>query len=220
MPPAILPALSYPVAGTRRERPLVGLWILLGVAFVVPLLPVVPAVGYLIRVLVASDRGESAPALLADVRTLLEQGIVGAVLVATFLAGPIAVLAITFYGALFGGGGLDPGGLSTPAFYAASTAMVISALLGAYLLPIALFRYGRAGAPGAAFEFRWLRGAGTHGAYFAGWTLGATIGTLGIGLARVLADATRIGPVLAALVIAYAAVVTCHVWGRTLARVH
>lgn len=217
---AVVSTLRYPVAGEERERPLLALWILVLAGFVVPLVPLVPVVGYLIRVLDASDRGAPAPALFEDAWTLLRRGVGGTGLAVGFLAGPFLALLVTVYGAMFGAGAFAAGGPSTLLVAAGSVVVLLFAVLGGYLLPIALFRYGRTGSLRAAVEARWLRGAATHGAYFAGWILGAAVAAAGAGLARALLSVPRVGPVLAALVLAHVAVVTCHLWGRALARVH
>lgn len=219
MPSTATAVLAYPIGGSERERPLLAVWVLVLGSFLL-VVPAVAVVGYLVRVIDASDRDEPAPSFVADARTLLRQGIGGTGIAVVFLAGPFVALLITVYGAMFGVEGVEPGSTSTFVVYAGSTVVLFLSLLGAYLLPIALFRYGRTDSLRAAFSRTWLRGAATHGAYFAGWTLGAVLATIGIGLASALFGIARIGPVLAALVLAHAAIVTCHVWGRSLARVH
>lgn len=219
MPSTAMSVLTYPIRGPERERPFLAVWVLVLGSFLV-VVPVVAVVGYLVRVIDASDRDEPAPSFVADARTLLRRGLGGTALAVVFLAGPVLALLITVYGAMFGIEGVEPGSTSTFVVYAGSTVVLFFSLLGAYLLPIALFRYGRTGSLRAALSRKWLRGAATHGAYFAGWTLGAVLATIGIGLGTALFPIARVGPVLTAFVLAHAAIVTCHVWGRSLARVH
>lgn len=220
MPSTAVAILGYPIHGPARERPLVATWILVLVSFIVPFLTLVPVVGYLLRVIDASDRDESAPSLATDLWLLVRRGVGGTVLTAVFLAGPFVALAITVYGATYGVREIEPGTTPTLLVYAGSTVVITLALLGAYLLPIALFRYARTGSLRAAFSRSWHRGAATHGAYFAGWTLGAVLLFLGLALAIGLYPVEPIGSILAALVLAHASIVAAHVWGRALARVH
>lgn len=212
--------LRYPVGGQEAERPLVASWICILVSFLLPVVPLVPVVGYLVAVIDASDRDESAPAFLLEPWTILRRGIGGTLLAVVFLAGPFVALAITVYGATYGTRTVDPGTTPTLVVYAGSTVVLTFALVGAYLLPIALFRYGRTGSLKAAFSRTWHRGAATHGAYFAGWTLGAVILFLGIALGVGLFSIDPVGPILAALAVAHASILAAHVWGRALARVH
>lgn len=212
--------LRYPVGGPGQERPLLASWILVLVSFLVPLVPLVPVLGYLVAVIDASDRDEAAPAFLLEPWLLLRRGVGATLLAVVFLAGPFIALAITVYGATFGVQAVEPGTTPTLIVYAGSTVVLTFALVGAYLLPVALFRYGRTGSLRAAFSRKWHRGAATHGAYFAGWTLGAVLLFLGIALAVGLAPIDPVGPILAALALAHASILACHVWGRALARVH
>lgn len=212
--------LTYPISGPGRERPLVATWALVLAGFLLPLLPWILAVGYLVRVLDASDRGDPAPRFFADARAYLRDALGGTALTVLFLAGPFLALLITVYGARFGVEGVEPGNTPTLLIYAGSTVVLAVALLGSYLLPVALFRFGRTGSLRSALSGRWLRLAGLHGAYFAGWTLGAVLGLTGVGLAVRLFSVGRIGPPIAALVLAHAGIVTAYVWGRALSRVH
>lgn len=220
MPSTAVELATYPVRGTERERPLLAAWVCVLASFLVPVIPLVPFVGYLVRVIDASDRDEPAPGFVREFLPLLRRGVGGTALTLVFLAGPFVVLLITVYGAMFGVESVEPGETPLLLVYAGSTVVLVVALVGAYLLPIALFRYGRTGSLRAAFSRKWLRGGATHAAYFAGWSLGAVLLTVGLGLASALFPVGRIGPPLAALVVAHASIVTCHVWGRAIARVH
>lgn len=225
-------ALAYPIAGPERERPLVATWVLLLVATVVPLLPavawlgllvpvlaIVLATGYLVRVLAASQRGDPAPPVLADGWALLRDGLAGLLIGVAYLAIPVALLAGTVYGAIWSGRVAEPDAFSTLTIYAGSTAVLVLSGLGAYLLPIALASYARGPSLPAAVSRRDLSGAATHGAYFAGWTAGVGLLGTGAGVAVGVGSIHRVGPVLATALLAYVAVVTVHVWGRALARV-
>lgn len=211
--------LGYPLRGEAGERPLVACWVLLLLAGLVPVVPLVPLLGYLILVLAASARGESAPPLLDDGRRVLQRGLGGTALVVLFLGGPIAVLLITVYGASFGAREAAPSGTGVLVFYAGSTAVLFAALLAAYLLPIALLRYAGTGRLRGGLDVGALRTAATSAAYFRDWVAGAVATTTAATVASRLAALGRLGAVVAALVLAYALLVTAHLWGRSLAGV-
>lgn len=224
-------ALAYPFRGPQRERPVVATWVLFMVGTVVPVLPHVPALGlivpllavvaatgYLLRVLVASERGQPAPSLVAAPLELLRDG-AGCLLVSVaYLAIPFVLLAVTVHGALFTDRVPDPDSFSTLTIYAGSTAVLVLSMLGAYLLPIGLATYGTRGSLRAAFSRSALRIVGTHAAYFAGWT--AAFGTFGfvVAIAVPVASAHAGGPVLATGLLAYVSLFTVHVLGRAIAR--
>lgn len=222
-------AIAYPFRGPERERPFLVVWILLLLAtaaariryvgVVGSALLSIPVVGYQVRLLVASENGDPAPTLLVDPVALFRHGVGGLVVAACYLAVPFALLAVTVYGALSAERAPDPDSFSRLVIYAGSTTVLSVSLVGAYLFPIALATYGRAGALRSAFSGAALRGAATSGAYFAGWT--AAVGTFGFvaAVAASVAGVTRAGPVVATALSAYALLLVAHVWGRTLARV-
>lgn len=225
-------AIAYPFRGPERERPFLVLWILLLLAAAVPRLRYVgavgvagsvllsiPVVGYEVRLLVASEDGDPAPAILADPVALLRHGVGGLIVAACYLAVPFVPLAVTVYGALYAGRVPDPGSFSRLTVYAGSTAVLSVALVGTYLFPIGLATYGETGSLRSAFAGAALRGAATNGAYFAGWA--AAVGTFGFvaAVAASVAGVTRAGPVVATALSAYALMLAAHVWGRALARV-
>ena len=88
-------AVTYPIAGDAAERPLLAVWLLLALSVVVPVLPAVPVVGYLVRVLAATERGESIPPFLAEPRTLARRSVGGAVVSLAYLGVPFAALLVT-----------------------------------------------------------------------------------------------------------------------------
>lgn len=211
-------ALSYPVSGDATERPLLVAWVLVLLADVVPVLPLLPLYGYLLEVLVASERGTPPHPFLPDIPRLIVRGAEAAVVAVAYLAVPLVVLLVTVYGATTAVSGGLTGTPSVLTFYAGSTAVLCIAFVGAYLCPIGLLRLGTEGSVRAAFDPATLRRVGGHAGYFAGWTAGSILlgvaGALGVGISSI----PRVGPVVAALVIAYGAMVAFHVWGRGAAR--
>ena len=225
-------ALAYPFRGPERERPVVATWVLLLLAVAAPalrfvnvlglaasLLFAVPVVGYLVRVLVASENGEPAPGLLTNWPQLLRQGLAGLVVCFVYLVIPFVLLAITIYGALYTDQVPDPNSFSNLTIYAGSTAVLTMALIGAYLLPIALASYGQRNSLHAAFSGSALRAVVTKAAYFAGWTTALGVFGFVASIALGVSGAHRGGPLVGTAIVAYLLLFTVHVWGRALARV-
>lgn len=211
-----LGTLRYPIAGPVGERPLLATWIALALALFVPLLPLLPVVGYLVRTLVASERGESLPPFLTDASTLLRRSAGGAALCLLFLGPPLAAMVVTIYGVIFSTTG--GGGVPTVRILAGSTAVLLVGLVALYLLPIALTTYGQSGSLRSAVSLSSLRSVGGHGAYFVGWTVGCVALCFAAALGRVLYVIPSVGPLLGMLPIAYGLLVTGHVWGRGIGR--
>ncbi|MBO4248631.1 DUF4013 domain-containing protein [Halomicrobium sp. IBSBa] len=209
-------AATYPIAGDARERPLLAVWLSLALSFVVPVVPLLPVVGYVVRALTASERGDALPPFLADGRTLLRQSVGGSVLCVFFLGLPLAALLVTVYGVVT----LDAsaGDLPTGRILAGSTATLFVGLLGLYLLPIALTVYGQTGSLREAFSIAPFRSIGGHGAYFFGWTLGFVALTVTLGIGGSLLTFSRVGPLLGTFVFAYGFLVATYLWGRAIAR--
>lgn len=208
-------AVSYPVAGEAGERPLLAVWLLLALSVVVPVLPAVPVVGYLVRALAASERGDSLPPFLADGRTLLRRSLGGLLVCLVFLGVPFAALLVTVYGIVT----LEPG-TNPPAgrILAGSTVVLFVGLVGIYLAPVALTAYGRDGSLRRAFSGATLRPVAGHAAYFFGWTLGFTALVVTVGIGGALFTLSRIGPLAGTFVLAYGLLVTVYLWGRAVER--
>lgn len=224
-------ALTYPFRGPERERPFLLVWVLLLFAVAAPTLRLVAAVaplvaiavavavvGYLLRVLDASERGEPAPPVLADWTNLVRRGVGGVVVTAAYLAIPLVLLGVTVYGAVYTDRVPDPNSFSSVTIYAGSTAVLTASLLGGYLLPIALSRYVRTGSLRAALSRGEFRALGVDAAYFAGWTAAFGGFLFAVAIAGGLATRHRAGPLVATALVAYAAVLVAFTWGRSLAR--
>lgn len=205
-------AFRSPLAGRRRERPLLALWVALALAVVVPVLPLVPVVGYVVRALAASARGESLPPALSDLPALLRQSAGGLSLCLLCLGPPLVALLVTVYGLV----SISTTGGSVPTlrFLAGSTAVLLAGLLGLYFLPITLTIYGITGSLRAALSPSRLRPVAGHGAYFVGWTLGALALAFAAGFGSALSTVPRLGPLLATFPLAYGLLVATFFWGR------
>lgn len=210
-----LAVLAYPIAGDTAERPLLAVWIALALASIVPVLPLLPVVGYLTRVLVASERGDSLPAFFDDARTLLRRSLGGTLLVVLFIGIPLAALLVTVYGILSIDSGSD---VPTVRFLAGSTAVLFIGLFGLYLLPVSLTSYGREGSLRESLSLTTLRRIGGHGAYFFGWATGCVVLSFAAAIGTTLYSVSRLGPFLAAFVFGYGLLVTTHLWGHAVGR--
>lgn len=149
----LLEALRYPFAGERRlDAVLVGGGLHL-LATALPVLPLVPVVGYLVRVLrhVATDESPGSRTALDEgppdwrpVVPLFVDGVTAIGVVVIYLLVPIALLAGTM--AVAGGGALNPTTLGSGVlFYAGSTLVFVTALAAIYPLPAALVAYATDG---------------------------------------------------------------------------
>lgn len=208
-------AVTYPIAGDAAERPLLAVWLLFALSAVIPVLPALPVVGYLVRVLVASERGDSMPPFLADGRTLVRRSLGGIVVCVAFLGVPFAALLVTLYGIVT----LEPGADAPVAvILAGSTAVLFMGVVGLYLVPIAVTIYGRQGSIRRAFSVAALWPVAGHGAYFFGWTLGFTALVVTVGVGGALFTVSRAGPLIGSFVLAYGLLVATYLWGRAIER--
>jgi hypothetical protein len=203
--------LWYPASGDRSDEVLVGAWALYLLAGLVPVLPLLPYVGYLVRVLAASaSRDETAP-VPDDPRALISQGVVVGLVAAAYLAVPVAVTAGT-------AGGLAraprPTSLPSTLVVLAGGSVLLGVVLGfSYLLPASLTAYGVTGDWRRSFDRTALRLAGTHGAYFYRWWLGAVAFVAGTAVAGTLWSLGPVGRAVAPLPAVYCQVLACHLWG-------
>ena len=205
-------ALRFPLRGDRGdalETLAVGGGLHLLAAFV-PVLPLVPVVGYLVGVL----RDESAapderrdggdPALFRHPRRLLRDGLVGSAVCLAYLLPAAAFLLLTVGRAVTDG---VPADVPAPVFVVAGTLSLLLAISFAYVLPAALVGLARSGWRGA-FAPGPLFGVVTTGRYFFGWTVGA----VALGVALALAPGlNRLA--LGFFLLFYAEVVAVSAWG-------
>lgn len=200
--------LSYPLRADGDRFPLDvvlvggGLHLL---AVFVPILPLIPVAGYLVRVLdnaAGTDRTafrtEASPPTFGDLRGLFADGLAAFAIALTYLAVPAVVLLVTARGlssaSIAGGGagigatgpGVGAGGTAFGVgvgFLVGSTVTLLLALTFAYLLPAALVAYARSRDLRAAFDADRLRPLVTDGRYLVAVGVAATA----VGLALVVA---------------------------------
>jgi hypothetical protein len=208
-------AVTYPVSGEARERPLLAVWLLFALSVVVPVLPALPVVGYFVRVLAAGERGDAMPLFLADGRTLVRRSLGGTAVCLAFLGVPFAALLVTLYGVVT----LEPGAdAPVVVILAGSTVVLFIGVIGLYLVPVSLTTYGREGSLRRAFTVNALRPVAGHAAYFFGWTLGFTALVVAVGVGGALFTFSRAGPLFGTFVLAYGLLVAAYLWGRAVER--
>lgn len=208
--------LGYPLGGDGRERPVVVGWILAMLGFLAPplaILPAVPFVGYLVRVIDATSRGESAPPVGTDVRSLLRGGLVGVLVTAGYLAVPFLGLLLTVYGAVNAVDGTSLSFTEQLIVYGGSTAVLLLFVTACFLVPAALAVSAGDRPARAAFSPRRLRPLAGHAAYFSRWMAGAVTFATAVSLASVALQITAAGPIVAGLLVTYGALLAAHLWG-------
>lgn len=170
-------ALRYPARGSDAVFTVAvggGLHLL---AEWVPVLPLVFALGFVVRTLghaAAPDERERPEFGLAALSGLVRDGLAGAVVAAAYLAVPVAVLVTTTWG-LVGRGGGGPAGLVVVLGATAALAFVAPFV---YLLPAGLTGYAVEGRLRAAVDRRRLRRTGGDAHYLVAWLV--AVGTLGV----------------------------------------
>lgn len=214
-------ALSYPLRddgdGDRSALDVVlvggGLHLL---AALVPVVPLVPVAGYLVRVLdraASADprafRDDACPPSFRGVGRLFADGLAAAAVALAYLSVPLVVLVVTARGIGLAAVGADPSTATGVGFLAGSTVTVLLALAFAYPLPAALTAYARDRELRAAFDADRLWAAVTDARYF----VAVGIGVLAVGLAVALArPLNRLA--LGFFVVFYAEVVAAALSGR------
>ncbi|WP_459192223.1 DUF4013 domain-containing protein [Halosimplex sp. J119] len=207
-------AFGYPLTGAERERPLVACWVLCLLAFLIPVLPAVVVVGYLVRVFETSQDDRPAPDFFADPIDLLRRSLGGVAIGVGYLTVPIAVLLVTAYGALSEGQTTVFGFGETAIVYAGGTAVFCLFLVASYLLPVALASYARERSLRDAFAPSSLKPSAVHAAYFTRWMGGLVALSMTASVANLATSIPRAGPAIASLVVAYGAILSCHAWGN------
>lgn len=192
-------ALSYPIRGEHAEKAMLSAWLCVLVhAIALPVVALVPLVGYVATILASGDD--------PHLPRFLERPMLGRSLGATALAvgyGIVPVGAALVTIRLLLEGNHPPGDADALFVLLGSTAALLLLAGYAYVLPIALARYVRAGSLRAGVTAS--LNAAFHAAYFVGWTAGAVLLLVGAAFSSVLLASGGIGTVVGSLVGAYTA---------------
>lgn len=183
--------------GEHTEQALLIGWIcLLAHSLFLPVLSLVPALGYLVLVMETTLEGESTlpPVSLPSI---ISQGVAASAISLLYGAIPLVVGAITI--SLAADTAIDPAGSGSILFLTGSTVTLFVVLIGLYVLPIALCAYAGHGARAAVLDRSFLT-IGTHAAYFIGWTSAVLLFAVGWFLGGVIEFVPILGSILAPLV--------------------
>lgn len=183
--------------GENAEEAVLTGWIcLLAHSLFLPMLALVPALGYLVATTRAMIEEESALPPV-EFRSLFVSGAGASAVCLAYGLVPAAVGAITI--SLAGTAVIDPGSGESILFLTGSTVTLFVVLTGLYLLPIALCRYAVSGLRDALPDRSFLPVA-THAAYFIGWTSALVLLAAGWFAGGVVELLPVVGPVLAPLI--------------------
>lgn len=188
--------VAYLRGENAEEAVLLGWICLLAHSLFLPILPLVPALGYLVAT--ARAMTEDEPALPpVGFRSLFGSGVRASAICLAYGLVPIAVGAITI--TLAGTAAIDPGSGESILFLTGSTVTLFVVLTGLYLLPIALCRYAT-GDLRDSFLDRTVLPVATHAAYFIGWTSALVLFAAGWFAGGVIELVPIFGPILAPLI--------------------
>jgi hypothetical protein len=217
-------ALDYPRTGDDWTKTVLigGILSLLGVLVI----PTILVLGYLVRVLKRTMRGDDYPPVFDEWGDMfvdgtkafaitLAYGLVPAVVAAAVVLG--GVLSFSVVGGS-GAGGATAGGAGVVVVVLGGLLALALGLLAAYVVPAAIAAFAETGRIGSAFSVAALRPVLTSGTYATAWLL-AFVVIVGAGLvAGALNAIPVIGFVIGGFVGFYAAVaayyIVGHAWGE------
>lgn len=193
------------------------------------LLPAVFVAGYLQRVLVRTNAGESAPSF-DDWSDLFAEGLKAIAVTLAYLVVPLVLLAGVLGSVLVASfettSVTGPGTVTDPTAAAESTGLGVLVVLGLlalagiaslvawYVLPAALARLAVEGRLGAAFELRKIAAVVTDGSYATGWLVALVVLVVGGALVGGLASIPILGWALVPFVGFYLNVVAFALYGQ------
>lgn len=210
---ALNDTLRYPTEGEKWMRTILigGILSLLGFL----LIPLLFVYGYLVRVIRESREGTQDPPSFEDWGDLFVEGLQVFVIGLVYMLIPLIVAAVTIGGAILailtgtdlgmavGAGGLIFGPLLT---------MLLTLVFG-YVAVAAIVNFALEETFGAAFDLQTLKSAVLHRDYAVAWILSVVVLVAGAVLGGVISEIPWIGPIIAAFVGFYAAMVAAVLWG-------
>jgi hypothetical protein len=188
------------------------------------LVPTFTVVGYVVRVLRRTSRGDEEPPVFTDVDDAIEmtvEGFKGFVVAFVYSLVPLVVAGVLVGGSIVsliaGGGGNSGGlvGLGLGGLLLGGLVALVLGLAAAYVIPAALANFADAGSIGAGFDFDVLRPVLTSSTYARGWLVGLAVVIVGGILLSVLSIVPLLGTVLGVFVQFYFLVAAYYVIGRT-----
>ncbi|KAB1196017.1 MULTISPECIES: DUF4013 domain-containing protein [Haloferax] len=188
------------------------------------IIPSFIVIGYLLRVVRTTMRGDETPPEFDDWGDMLVDGVKGFAIAFVYALIP-AIIALVFgfagFVSIVAGGGSDVagafGGIVTLLGLLVAFFLSIIAL---YLIPAALANYAETDRMGAAFEFNTLRPILTSGKYATAWLMAFVVlfaSSIVVGILNII---PVLGFVVGAFVTFYAAVAAYYIIGKTWGELH
>ncbi|MWV41082.1 DUF4013 domain-containing protein [Natrialba sp. INN-245] len=200
-------ALGYPTRGEHAEKALLSAWLCVLVhSIVIPVVTLVPLLGYAATIL--ADENDEPPSFLE--RALVGRSLGATVLVVGYGVVPVGTALVAIL--LLTGGDQPPTDADALFVLVGSTAVLAMLAAYAYLVPIALANYVRAGSLRAGCTG--LGAVAGDAVYFVGWASGAIVLLVGVGIAGAFVDLGGIFAVVGSFVGAYAALIASRRVGR------
>ncbi|RDZ63194.1 hypothetical protein C5B90_08500 [Haloferax sp. Atlit-12N] len=187
------------------------------------IVPTFLVIGYLLRVVRATMKGDEEPPVFDDWGDMAIDGVKGFAIAFVYALVPAIIAGVFGFAGIVGAaaGGSDAAGAvgGIVALVGLLLAFVLG-LLAAYLIPAALSNYAETDRMGAAFDFGTLRPILTSGKYATAWLMSFAVlfaSSIVVGVLNVI---PLLGFVVGAFVTFYAAVAAYYIIGKTWGELH
>ncbi|MCO8266811.1 DUF4013 domain-containing protein [Haloferax sp. AB510] len=187
------------------------------------IVPTFLVIGYLLRVVRATMKGDEKPPVFDDWGDMAIDGVKGFAIAFVYALVPAIIAGVFGFAGIVGAmaGGSDASGAlgGIVALVGLLLAFVLG-LLAAYLIPAALSNYAETDRMGAAFDFGTLRPILTSGKYATAWLMAFAVlfaSSIVVGVLNVI---PLLGFVVGAFVTFYAAVAAYYIIGKTWGELH
>ncbi|MGB9955719.1 DUF4013 domain-containing protein [Haloferax prahovense] len=187
------------------------------------IVPTFLVIGYLLRVVRATMKGDEMPPEFDDWGDMAIDGVKGFAIAFVYALVPAIIAGVFGFAGIVGAaaGGSDAAGAvgGIVALVGLLLAFVLG-LLAAYLIPAALSNYAETDRMGAAFDFGTLRPILTSGKYATAWLMAFAVlfaSSIVVGVLNVI---PLLGFVVGAFVTFYAAVAAYYIIGKTWGELH
>ncbi|AKU08855.1 DUF4013 domain-containing protein [Haloferax gibbonsii] len=187
------------------------------------IVPTFLVIGYLLRVVRATMKGDEVPPVFDDWGDMAIDGVKGFAIAFVYALVPAIIAGVFGFAGIVGAaaGGSDAAGAlgGIVALVGLLLAFVLG-LLAAYLIPAALSNYAETDRMGAAFDFGTLRPILTSGKYATAWLTAFAVlfaSSIVVGVLNVI---PLLGFVVGAFVTFYAAVAAYYIIGKTWGELH
>ncbi|GGC42621.1 DUF4013 domain-containing protein [Haloferax sulfurifontis] len=187
------------------------------------IVPTFLVIGYLLRVVRATMKGDEQPPVFDDWGDMAIDGVKGFAIAFVYAVVPAIIAGVFGFAGIVGAaaGGSDAAGAvgGIVALVGLLLAFVLG-LFAAYLIPAALSNYAETDRMGSAFDFGTLRPILTSGKYATAWLMSFAVlfaSSIVVGVLNVI---PLLGFVVGAFVTFYAAVAAYYIIGKTWGELH